>query len=353
MSKSQRLRQSDVRAVQRLVGECRELWYDALAWRTRMFAGLCALSGSQCAIGGERSGIRIGQVRTLQTITWGLTPRAVEVFQQYMARGDLTVDLPQHRLYQRLKTLTQRVSTADQQQFVAPREWRRSELYNEYVRPSELEYRLFSYYEFPSAAPGSSHSVHQGMTFHRLRGEHPFGERERRIVDCFHEQCGPLIGSALASVAIDPLAALPPRVGQTLMLLLAGETEKGAAARLGISRHTLHDNVKQLHRHFGVSHRRELLVRCRALVARSQALAHSAEEPGLTRIVYALPPRVQQALALLLDGATDADIARRLNISSHTARDYAKRVYAEIGVSNRAELFARCQTFVCSSSHLT
>lgn len=56
-------------------------------------------------------------------------------------------------------------------------------------------------------------------------------------------------------------AALSPRLAQTLERLLAGDSEKEAAARLGVSPHTLHVYVKALHRHFGVCSRGELLAR--------------------------------------------------------------------------------------------
>src|SRR5258706_6058610 len=52
---------------------------------------------------------------------------------------------------------------------------------------------------------------------------------------------------------------LSPRKSQTLDALLRGLSEKQIAAKLGISRHTVHIYVKQLHVQFGVSSRGELL----------------------------------------------------------------------------------------------
>jgi DNA-binding CsgD family transcriptional regulator len=54
---------------------------------------------------------------------------------------------------------------------------------------------------------------------------------------------------------------LPPRHRQTLERLLAGDSEKQIAARLGISPHTVHQYVKALHKRFGVSSRGELLAK--------------------------------------------------------------------------------------------
>jgi DNA-binding NarL/FixJ family response regulator len=54
---------------------------------------------------------------------------------------------------------------------------------------------------------------------------------------------------------------LPPRMGQTLMHLLHGESEKQIASKLNISRHTVHIYVKQLYRRFEVHSRAELMAR--------------------------------------------------------------------------------------------
>lgn len=55
------------------------------------------------------------------------------------------------------------------------------------------------------------------------------------------------------------LPALSPRLKQTLEHLLLGNGEKQIAAKLKISPHTVHTYVKELHKHFQVSSRSELL----------------------------------------------------------------------------------------------
>src|SRR5688500_17413466 len=61
----------------------------------------------------------------------------------------------------------------------------------------------------------------------------------------------------------EAVAARPPSVRQreALELWPAGLAEKEAAARLGISQNTVHVYVKQLHRHYRVRSRGELLAR--------------------------------------------------------------------------------------------
>jgi DNA-binding NarL/FixJ family response regulator len=55
------------------------------------------------------------------------------------------------------------------------------------------------------------------------------------------------------------LPDLSPRMRQTLEQLLAGDSEKQIAQRLGLSRHTVHVYVKALYKGFSVSSRGELL----------------------------------------------------------------------------------------------
>jgi DNA-binding CsgD family transcriptional regulator len=342
MSKSQQLRQREVRGIQRLVGECQELWYDVTSWRTRMLAGLCELTGAACGISGESINASSGHVvHQGAAVAWGLAPAALDLFLQFLKRWNAysISDLALERFLQALK---QPLMTAVQEQLLGTREWRCSELYNDYFRPVAFEHRLISFVQLPRAYRRCQSPAHQGLTMYRLRGGRPFGERELRIVHHFHERCSPLIGSALTAVAADPLTELSPRAGQTLMLLGAGESEKRAAGLMGVSKHTLHDYVKQLHRHFGVSHRRELLVRCRALMARAQALVHG-DGHALKNAVDTLPVRARETLAFLLQGIAVPDIARRMQIRPNTVYTYVKRVYADLEVSSRAALFARCQ----------
>jgi DNA-binding CsgD family transcriptional regulator len=55
---------------------------------------------------------------------------------------------------------------------------------------------------------------------------------------------------------------LPRHLRSTLFCLLEGTSEKRAAARLGLSRHTVHGYITSLYRHFRVKSRAELLVLC-------------------------------------------------------------------------------------------
>ncbi len=55
---------------------------------------------------------------------------------------------------------------------------------------------------------------------------------------------------------------LSPRLRETLEQLLQGHSEKQVAFDLGLSRHTVHDYVKALHKQFEVQSRGELIAKC-------------------------------------------------------------------------------------------
>jgi len=83
--------------------------------------------------------------------------------------------------------------------------------------------------------------------------------RRRRLVAMFCSMLGDqVLDGKPAAVAGPPLS---PRQRQTLELLLAGNAEKQIAARLSISRHTVHVYVKSLYKRFAVNSRPELLAK--------------------------------------------------------------------------------------------
>jgi DNA-binding CsgD family transcriptional regulator len=81
-------------------------------------------------------------------------------------------------------------------------------------------------------------------------------QRKRRLVAEFCRLLGEQLGHGAA-----PGHNLPPRLRQTLERILAGDSEKQVAQRLGVSPHTVHVYVKGLYRRYNVSSRGELLAR--------------------------------------------------------------------------------------------
>jgi DNA-binding CsgD family transcriptional regulator len=81
-------------------------------------------------------------------------------------------------------------------------------------------------------------------------------QRKRKLVAEFCKLVGEQVGRPVL-----PGEGLAPRLRQTLQRLLAGDSEKQIASRLGVSPHTVHVYVKSLYRHYDVCSRGELLAR--------------------------------------------------------------------------------------------
>jgi DNA-binding NarL/FixJ family response regulator len=101
------------------------------------------------------------------------------------------------------------------------------------------------------------------LGLHRAGGVKPFSREEHRLLRLFHVELGRLWKKDAIKKAQDPGSDLPPRLAQTLAELQAGASEKQVSLKLGISRHTVHNYVKALHRRLGVSSRGELLAKAR------------------------------------------------------------------------------------------
>jgi DNA-binding CsgD family transcriptional regulator len=104
------------------------------------------------------------------------------------------------------------------------------------------------------------------LGLHRSFGDAPFSSAEHRLIRLFHSELGRLWRKDALRHASDPHQDLPPRLSQTLTELLAGHSEKEIAAKLDLSRHTIHNYVKALHQRFEVSSRGELLAKAGAAV---------------------------------------------------------------------------------------
>jgi DNA-binding CsgD family transcriptional regulator len=248
---SRSLRLGDVRAVFRLIGECRDLGRDPIAWRRHSFEGLGRLLGARAAVGGEhRRPDPRGLFEFIQPIEVGLTPTHLAIYGEFLRAGG-----PNHpAILPSMDRLTARPQTLVRKQLIDEPAFHRSGT-AELFRMAELGDVVQSIVKF-----GVSGSVNV-ISLHRSHGERAFSARERRLIHLFHDEAGPLIGPTLSAAWNPVLGRLTPRVRQTLECLLEGDSEKQVAARLGLSRPTVHQYVTALYRHFGVSSRAELLAR--------------------------------------------------------------------------------------------
>lgn len=64
---------------------------------------------------------------------------------------------------------------------------------------------------------------------------------------------------------------------------------------------------------------------------------------GGSRPVHSLSPRECQTMALLADGCSTKEIARRLGISEGTVKTHRKKIHEKLGVTNRSQAIARAR----------
>jgi DNA-binding CsgD family transcriptional regulator len=252
VARSSRLSLRDVRAVFRLVGECRELGPDVAEWRRHLIAGLCRLTGAQVGLVGELEYSRRAWLQPLhvEDVGWACPADRRRVLDEFLASGLYGRDLSAERFFGKAPLASW---TVRREQIISDREWRHSVVFNDFVRRGGLDLGILS------RQPMGRGDRANALILYPRSGEAPLPERGRRLVHLTQQELGPLLGTALA-VAGDPgWSALPPRWRQALDCLLDGDSEGQAALRLGISRLTLHDYVRGLYRHFGVSSRGELL----------------------------------------------------------------------------------------------
>ena len=263
MATSHHLKLRDVRAAYRLVGEVRELGAEPLAWRRHLLEGLSRLVGTQVGQALELPApFDLGRMPEPGVLDLGWAGRAERDiwFSYYEScvsdRSDWFEDptIPGiNRLWAANRSFTRL-----RRHFVDDARWYGSPHVNEVRRGSRVDGFIVSSRVVPHLG------VADGFMLHRGWGEPPPEEPQRRLVALVHAELGHLWNTAPVR---DPTAELAPRLQQVLERLRVGDAEKQVAARLGLSRHTVHNYIKALHRHFAASSRGELLARSAPRVA--------------------------------------------------------------------------------------
>ena len=258
MGQSNNLRLSDVRAVFRLIGECRELGADSTLWRTHMFAELLRLTGGQVAMGGP-TGMHnnFAGAQPLPALDLGWDgPRERGIFRQYMIDRMHLQDPAMTSFGARLATLPPGAKslTRSRRQLADDPAWYASASFCEYLRPSGVDDGMLS---VVIVADGRAH----GIALFRPPGERAFSERDCRLLDLFHTELAPHLLVDLAAPGCDPISGLSPRLREVLACLLEGDSETQAAKRLGLTPATAHQYIKSIYRRLGVNTRAELMAR--------------------------------------------------------------------------------------------
>lgn len=250
MSRSQRVRTDDVRALLRLVGELHELPNDPDVRVAHMLERICTLVGGRIAFVNI---LELSPDRSVPRLVWWAQRGLVDQDGQaaLLRLADLGIE-HQGPLIQHLALGSPRIVTFARDELVSDREWYGSSYFNEHLRVAGLDSTVCT--SFPLPGPRRRFTV----GFYRPTGDRRFGRREWTLLELLNSEFG-WFYRAVAEALNGPTRQLSRQLRRTLALLVDGDSEKQIARRMHLSPHTVHDYVKELHKRFGVSSRGELL----------------------------------------------------------------------------------------------
>jgi DNA-binding CsgD family transcriptional regulator len=242
------IRADRARAAALLAAEVREIGAGTEEARQHLVNGLLRLLG--CAIGGAvydtsyGTGLKRG---IAQATLAGFDREIMDVFQTHHTQGsDYN---PFHgAVMRRLATAPAAVLTSSNSEMVARGDWDGSEWINEYVRPARVAHFICTIRIVRDHAA-------IGCGLMRAAGDPPFTAEDCEVLHLVHLGVGRLF--------VERQAELPPRVRETLEVLLTGAGDKEIAGELGISPHTVRQYVKVILKAYGVESRAQLIARMR------------------------------------------------------------------------------------------
>jgi DNA-binding CsgD family transcriptional regulator len=258
------VRLEDARQLFRLLSEARDA-LDAESAQFHVLEGIRKILHARVATSGLVSGLDRGAFELSASQCAGLSgAESSRLFSSYASRGskgdpllERVLALPRTsgiRVHRRCDLLTDK-------------EWLADEIVATVRAPMHLDDTIHAY------LPCGRGSV-IGLQIVRDAADGAFDERDRNLVELMVLEAGRCLAPR-PSLQPRPLTL---RERQTLGCLLDGDSEKQAAANLGLSVHTLHDYVKRLYRAFNVASRGELMAR---VLGAKMTVALDAPRPAL------------------------------------------------------------------------
>jgi DNA-binding NarL/FixJ family response regulator len=247
-----------IRAVHRLLDECRELGDDAVIWGNHFVVGLQELLNVDVVAAGQMAGVRSGNMSSLGLIDTGWERgfnRAGWYNGLALWMANPYYSPVMNEGYRKIISNT-RPTVIAPQEVASEREWIRSEAYQGVIRAMGCDHHLGCMFRIPTGPDDS-----QTWVLNRGRGARKFNEREQAIVDYLAETIAPMMGGSLAGLREIRPSDLSPRLRQVLACVLEGDGDKQIAQRMDLSRHTINEYLKTIYRHFHVSGRAELMAR--------------------------------------------------------------------------------------------
>jgi DNA-binding CsgD family transcriptional regulator len=249
------IRADDARAMLRFLNELHEMpAADPLARKRHLLRTLCCLLGAKVgAIVYLADGVGPRwQFRSPVVVDYGWPCErergALVAYRDDAARSPDKYADPMEAMLK----LSGTVVTCRRAELHSDRAWYSRGHINEYRRPARVDDCVYTLYRLPQ------HGAMVGLGMHRDWGDRRrFGLRERDLLHLLNGQLECLWRCDVTGET----EALPPRLRQTLCLLMRGHSEKEIAARLDVSRNTVHKYVTALYRRFTMTSRAELMAR--------------------------------------------------------------------------------------------
>lgn len=240
-------RESDMAAMLKLVGEVTELPADKTVRRTHVLAGLLKIIGGRSAAAVEMAlpeegpFARPGTIININT-TCEAEARGSEMYLVH----NMPADPALHEfLASRGKTITMLRDPDD-------KEWYRSPHYDMVRRPFDIDHSLYCRLTLPDG-------MDIAVGIQRCPGDPQFTERDKAIVHFLHTNA-PHVYYAPRPKRPE-LDQLAPRLQPVMRYLLQGDAEKEVAAKLKLSRHTVHRYTQAIYQELEVHTRAELLAK--------------------------------------------------------------------------------------------
>jgi len=253
MSKSSAIRERDVRSLLRLAAELSELPRDTVTRSTHMLGGLCRIVGARWGVYVASEGILPnGQAKVFFFSNTEMDTSEQLVLGEFLLSGE-PCDPLSPKMHAQIADAPVGPLTQTREQVIDDAAWYGSDHFNVVRRGCRVDDVINTKLHLPDRR-----TVVQSFGIHRELHDKRFGERERLLVEIFHQEVGSVMVEQLTHLTPNT-SSLPPRLKQVLAGLLQGRSEKQLALALALSQHTVHDYAKALYRRFGVNGRTELL----------------------------------------------------------------------------------------------
>ncbi len=246
MRRSETVGITEVQAMLRLVAETAELWYDPSVQRRYTLESLCQVLPAKVGICFTFGDVLMGGDGACgHLVQCGMDDSQARLVKTYLETG-----VPADPALPKLAEITAPVVVARRSELVDDKIWYSSPYYLDLREPLGLDDTLYAKITVPNKVIA--------LSLLRSAGDEAFTERQSQLVDlCLSQMTWPFQPD---DKQIDPrLASLQPRLRKVMQHLLDGDGEKQVAAKLGLSRHTVHEYVKMIYQQLGVSSRSELL----------------------------------------------------------------------------------------------